>query len=75
MAGELTARQRMLAERAAAQARSDAGIELLRDGYPDDINANRDTFVRRESEKAEKETEKNFLDAIPEADRRDQRRR
>ena len=73
--GELTARQRMILEREAARIRSEAGIELLRDGYPDDVNANRDAFVTREAEKSSKEIEKNFLDAIPEADRRDQRHR
>ena len=73
--GEMTARQRMLLEREAARVRSDAGFEALVDGYPAGHCANRDRFIRVESEKMEKDIEKRHLDAIPDADRRDQRRR
>lgn len=72
---EMTARQRMLLEREAAQVRCDARFEALVDDYPAGHRADRDRFIRVESERVEKDIEKRHLDAIPQADRRDQRRR
>lgn len=71
---KLTARQRMDLERELARMKSEASIEVLRGGYTPAINAGRDVFVKRESEMTAKETEKNYLDAIPEVDRREHRR-
>jgi hypothetical protein len=65
----------MLRDREAARTRSDAGLEALVDGYPVGHRAGRDRFIRVESERAEKDMEKRHLDAIPQADRRDQRAR
>lgn len=70
----VTAHQRMLLEREAARAKSEARFEALVDDYPMGHRADRDRFIRVESEKLERDIEKRHLDAVPLADRRDQQR-
>lgn len=67
---EATTRDELAADRERARARSEAKFEELLPFYPEGHAVGRDTFVRRESEKVEKDIEKRHLDAIPEADRR-----
>jgi len=68
-------RQQLAIDRRRAEATCDAHFDTMRDGYPDRLNAGRDTFVRREADKAAKDIEERQLQQIPEADRADRRRR
>ena len=71
--GGPTPRQRLAIDREAARARSEAGFEALVDDYPVGHRSGRDSFVRTEAQKVEKDIDKRYMDAIPEVDRRDRR--
>lgn len=70
-----TAREQLAIDRARAEAASEARFAEARLGYPASVNSARETYVRRESEKAVKEIQDRQLQAVPDADRAEQRRR
>lgn len=68
-----TPAEQLTIDRERARARSEANFEELVSTYPSGHVGRRGEFVRRESEKLQKDIEKRYLDAIPDADRRNQR--